>query len=160
MFQNIQTFLNNMLSNRYFQVFLGDKSSRWRRLNNGLPQGSVLAPILFNLYMSDIPITVSKQFQYADDIAVTFQAISFAECETTLEADLDKLDEFFPRWRLQPNPSKTESCVFHLNTHEANRQLDVRYTGTEIEHVEHPKYLGVTLADVQRPSDENVRPHQ
>jgi hypothetical protein len=39
----------------------------------------------------------------------------------------------------------TESCVFHLNTHEANRQLDVRFTGTEIHHVEHPKYLGVTL---------------
>jgi hypothetical protein len=63
-----------MLSNRYFQVFLGDK-----------------------------PITVSKQFQYADDIALTFQANSFAEFETTLEAYLDKLDEFFRRWRLQPN---------------------------------------------------------
>jgi hypothetical protein len=106
----ISRLFNNMLSNRYFQVFLGDKSSRWRRLNNGLPQGSVFAPILFNLYMSDIPITVSKQFQYADDIALNFQ--HNAECETTLEADLDKLDEFFRRWRLQPNPSKTESCVF------------------------------------------------
>jgi hypothetical protein len=38
--------LNNILLNRYFQVFLGDQSSRWRRLNTGLPQGSVLAPIL------------------------------------------------------------------------------------------------------------------
>jgi hypothetical protein len=95
--------------------------------------------------MSDILITVSKQFQYADDIALTFQANSFAECETTLEADLDKLDEFFRRWRLQPNPSKTESCVFHLNRHEANRQLDMKFTGTEIQHMEHPKYLGATL---------------
>jgi hypothetical protein len=130
--------LNNILSNRYFQVFLGDKSSRWRRLNNGLLQRSVLSPILFNRYMSDIPITVSKQFQYADAIALTFQANSFAECETTLEADLDKLDEFFRRWRLQPNPSKTESCVFHLNTHEANRLLDVRFTGTDVQHVDQP----------------------
>jgi hypothetical protein len=97
------------------------------------------------VYMSDIPITVSKQFQYADDIVLTFQANSFAECETTLEADLDKLDEFFRRWRLQPNPSKTESCVFRLNTYEANRQLNVRFAGTEIQHVEHSKYLGLTL---------------
>jgi hypothetical protein len=96
-------------------------------------QGSVLAPILFNLYMSDIPITVSKQFQFVDDIALTFQANSFAELETTLEADLDKLDEFLRRWRLQPNLSKTESCVFHLNTHEANRQLDVRFTGVTLD---------------------------
>jgi hypothetical protein len=101
MFQNIQTSQQHAVE-RYFQVFVGDKSSRWRRFNNGLLQGSVLAPILFNLYMSDIPITVSRQFQYVDDIiALTFQANSFAECETTLE--------FFRRWRLQPNPSKTES---------------------------------------------------
>jgi hypothetical protein len=78
----ISRLLNNMLSNRYLQVILGDKSSRWRRLNNGLPQGSVLAPILFNLYMSHIPITVAKQFQYAGNI-----------------------DELFRRWRLKPNPS-------------------------------------------------------
>jgi hypothetical protein len=56
----ISRLINNMLPIRYFQVFLGDTSSRWRRLKNGLPQGSVLAPILFNLHMSDIPITVSK----------------------------------------------------------------------------------------------------
>jgi hypothetical protein len=39
----------------------------------------------------------------------------------------------------------TESCVFHLNTHEANRQLDVIFAGTDIQHVEHPIYLCVTL---------------
>jgi hypothetical protein len=44
--------------------------------------------------------------------------------------------------RIQVRP---RSCVFHLNTHEANKQLDVRFTGTEIQHVQHPKYLGVTL---------------
>jgi hypothetical protein len=66
--------LNNMLSNRYFQVFLGNQSSRWRRLNNGLPQGSVLAKILFNLYMSDLPSNAAKVFQYAEDIAVTYPA--------------------------------------------------------------------------------------
>jgi hypothetical protein len=84
--------LNNMLSNRYFQVFLGDQSSRWRRLNNGLSQGSVLAPILFNLYMSTLPPTAAKVFQYADDIAVTYQAKTFDEFENNLEADIEVLN--------------------------------------------------------------------
>jgi hypothetical protein len=77
--QKLFNLLNNMLSNRFFQVFLGDQSSRWRRLNNGLPQVSVLAPILFNLYMSILTSTDAKVFQYADDIAVTYQAETFDE---------------------------------------------------------------------------------
>jgi Reverse transcriptase (RNA-dependent DNA polymerase) len=133
------------LSNRFFRVFLGDQCSRWRRLNNGLPQGSVLAPILFNLYLSDIPSTTSKLFQYADDIAMTFQSSSFEECETSLESDLVILNQFFRNWRLQPNPSKTEMCVFHLGTHDANRRLKIQFDNTDIQHVDHPKYLGVTL---------------
>jgi hypothetical protein len=89
-------------------------SSRWRRLNNGLPQGSVLAPILFIL-------TFICRICYADDIAVTYQAKSFDECENDLEADIEVLNQFFHRWYLQPNPGTTEMCVFHLNTHAANK---------------------------------------
>jgi Reverse transcriptase (RNA-dependent DNA polymerase) len=109
--------MNSMLSNRYFLLFFGDKSSRWRRINNGLPQGSVLAPILFDL--SEIPCTMSKQFQYADDVVLTYQSNSIPECEENLEVDLETMNGYSRRWRLQPNPTKTELCVFHLNTHEA-----------------------------------------
>jgi hypothetical protein len=125
--------LNNMLSNRYFQVFLGDQSSRWRRLNNGLPQRSVLAPILFNLYKSDLPSTAAKVLQYAVVIAVTYQAKTFDECENNLDADIKGLIQIFHRWCLQPNPGKTEMSVFHLNTtHAAHKQLDVMFNGTSI----------------------------
>jgi hypothetical protein len=68
------SLLDNMEVKDYFPVFLGDKNSRWRRLSNGLPQGIVFAPILFNLYMSDIPLTTSKQ--YADDIALIYQSVN------------------------------------------------------------------------------------
>jgi hypothetical protein len=129
--------LKNMLSNHYFQVFLRDQSSKWRRLNNGLPQGSVLAPILFNLYMSDLPSTTdAKVFHYADDIAMTYQAKTFDECENNLEADIELLNQFFHRWCLQPNPGKTEMGAFHLNTHVANNQLVVMFNGTSIKHVD------------------------
>jgi hypothetical protein len=69
--------LNNMLSNRFFQVLLVDKSSRWRRLHNVLSQGSVLVPFLFSLYLIDIRTPLSNLFKYADDIALTYQHESF-----------------------------------------------------------------------------------
>jgi hypothetical protein len=71
--------------------------------------------------------------------------MTFSDCEANLEVDLERLNQYFQRWRLQPNPSKTESCVFHLSTHHANRTLDIQFAAMQIQHVEHHKYLGVTL---------------
>jgi hypothetical protein len=116
-----------MLSNRFFQIFLGVKSSRWTT------QGSVLAPLLFSLYLSDIPSTLLNLSQYAEDIALTYQHESFSDCEANLEVDLERLNQDFYRWRLQPNPSKTKSFVFHLSTHHANRTLDIQFAATQID---------------------------
>jgi hypothetical protein len=95
--------------------------------------------------MSDLPSTAAKMFQFADDIAVTYKAKTFDECENNLEADIEVLNQFLHRCCLQMNPGKTEICVFHLNTHAANIHLDVMLNGTSIKHVDHPKNLGVTL---------------
>jgi hypothetical protein len=126
-------------------VLFGNQSSTWSQLNNGLPQGSVLAPILFKPYMSDLPSSSLNLFQYADDIALTHQARKFDECEIHLEEGLETLSKFFHYWRLRPNPSKSEVCVFHLGTQDANRKLTVQFDNTLITHVDHPKYLGMTL---------------
>jgi Reverse transcriptase (RNA-dependent DNA polymerase) len=54
--------MNNMLSNRFFKVSMGDKSSIDGVGSTAQPQGSVLAPIMFSLYLSDFPSTLPKQF--------------------------------------------------------------------------------------------------
>jgi hypothetical protein len=75
-----------------------------------------VALLLFSLYLSDILSAFLNQFQYADDIALTYQHESSSDCEANLEVDLERLNQYFHRWQLQPNPSKTESCVFHLSS--------------------------------------------
>jgi hypothetical protein len=52
-----------------------------------------------------------------DDIALTHQARKFEECEIHLEEGLKTLSRFFHKWRLRPNSSKTEVCVFHFGIH-------------------------------------------
>jgi CHAT domain-containing protein len=73
-----------------------------RQSSNASAEAQFFTNTFQPLYV-DLPSTAAKVFQYADDIAVTYQ-----------------LNQFFHRWCLQPNPGKIEMCVFHLNTHAAN----------------------------------------
>jgi len=60
-----------MVSNRSFTLTTeSGKRSRLRCLKNGVPQGSVLAPLLFSIYISDLPTTVCRRYAYADDLAI------------------------------------------------------------------------------------------
>ncbi|KAL1454475.1 hypothetical protein WDU94_010720 [Cyamophila willieti] len=137
--------LDTMLSNRNFNVIMGDSISSTKKLNNGLPQGSVLAPLLFNLYIADIPTTQSRKFGYADDWAIAVRSSDVQVAEKTLSEDLITLGDYFRKWRLKPNASKTEVSCFHLNNQQANMKLRVEFDGQILNHNNTPKYLGITL---------------
>jgi len=94
-----------------FLQHMGDNVSCRQRQANGLPQGSILAPILLmlNLYTNNLPVRHSCRFIYADDIYCALQAKTFSEIECTLTADLAKYCQL---WRLKPSTSKTAAIVF------------------------------------------------
>lgn len=70
-----------MLLNRKIRVFLSRKVSYHKYLQNGLPQGSVLSPLLFNTYIVDIIDTSSRKFKYADHVDLVTQAKNFTKIE-------------------------------------------------------------------------------
>ena len=139
-------FIMEMLSNRSFVVHTSDgHRSRLIIMKNGVPQGSVLSPMLFNTYISDLPETTSRKYGYADDLAILLRRPSGKEMEEGLNKDMTILVDYFRNWRLQLSIGKTVSAAYHLNNREAKRELDVFVDTNRLVFQQAPKYLGVRL---------------
>ena len=81
-----------LVQNRSFTLTTGDnKQSRLRRFKNGVPQGSVLALLLFNIYTYDLPSMISRKFVYADDLTLLHSSGNCKDLEGSLSQDMSIL---------------------------------------------------------------------
>ena len=106
-----------LVRKRSFNLIIGDsKQSRLRRLKNGVPQGSVLALLLFNICTYD--------HAYADYLALLHSSGNWKDLEGTLSQDLFTLSGYLQTWRLKLSHTKTVTA-FHLNNRGDKRELKV-----------------------------------
>ena len=134
-----------LVRNRSFTLTTGEsKQSRLRRLKNGVPQGSVLAPLLFNIYTYDLPSMISRKFAYADDLELLHSSGNWKDLEETLSQDMPTLSTHLQTW-LKLSHTKTVTAAFHLNNREAKRELKVYNNGRLLPFCPTPTYLGVKL---------------
>ena len=86
--EHMVRMIMELVQNRSFTLTAGDsKQSRLRRLQNGLLQGSVLAPLLFNIYTYDLPSVAFQKYAYADDLALRYASRDWKVVEDTLSQD-------------------------------------------------------------------------
>ena len=112
---------------------------------NAVPQGFVLARLLFNIYISDLPNIVSRKYAYADDLAIMHADGDWQAVEGVLRKDVSTASEYLQIWKLKFRTPNTGSAVLHPNSKEAKRELKVKPQQQTLPFCSETKYLGVTL---------------
>ena len=122
----------------------------------GVPQGSILGPLLFILYINDLPdsINLCNILLYADDTALYYSHGDPSEIETVLNRELSVISKWFQSNRLTLNAKKTKCMLFGTSKRLKNsNRLVIKIADETIEHVNVFKYLGVYLDSVLSFSD-------
>ena len=125
-------WIEAFLTGRRHRVSLSGELSDWTDVTNGIPQGSVLGPILFVIFINDMPNVVKNCCKlFADDAKLYRPVISEADTQS-LQSDIDNLMEWSSTWQLPFNSRGNNSRPYHMNDH-------------ILENVTEEKYLGVTI---------------
>ena len=139
------SWIKSYLSGRSFFVEVGDSNSNFFDLSCGVPQGSILGPLLFIMYINDIIkcLKHSDAVIYADDTSIVFKANSLSMLEEIVNHDLRNISDYCSKNRLKLNPSKCSAMIFgkYCDVSTLNFMLD----NSRIEIVDKVKYLGFTV---------------
>ena len=106
--------LISYLSERKQRVKIGNARSSWSEIIKGVPQGSILGPLLFNVFINDIFHTIENVYNYADDNVLSCSGDSLQEVATSLESSTLTALEWFGKNLMKANPSKFQAIVFDL----------------------------------------------
>ena len=144
---NLLTWFQNYLSNRQQRVVLHNTNSDWKPISAGVPQGSILGPLLFLIYINDIVNDISSAIRlFADDTSLYLIVDNPVTSADTINNDLQIINSWSTAWLVDFNPSKTESLIISRKN---NKPLhpDISMNKIIIKNVEVHKHLGLTFSN-------------
>ena len=136
---------SSYLSDRKIQVKVGQAKSRMITLQAGTPQGSVLSPTLFNIYVNDIPLRQSATCdagQFADDISAWASAKKKQTAMARLQISLRALEPWLKKWRIKINVKKTQLICFNQR---GQKDESITFLGEQVKEGKTLKLLGATF---------------
>ena len=138
------SWIRDFLTDRTQQVILEGKKSNQSDVSSGVPQGTVRGPLLFLVFINDLPDYVSSEIRLFADDALLYRPIRSQDNVTSLQKDLENLQVWEDRWFMSFNPDKCE--VLRI-TNKRKNILETDYTihGSTLRTVDNAKYLGVTI---------------
>ena len=137
--------LKSYLSHRRQCIKIGNTSSTFLSLTKGVPQGSILGPLLFNIFINDIFLCVNKTklFNYADDNTLSYAHANYQCLKQTLESESESLIEWFTNNQMQANPDKFQALAVGERTQDKIPAFSI--SNIDIKCDETVKLLGVDI---------------
>jgi hypothetical protein len=141
---------------RWFTSYLHDRSqvvschnsiSSKSTINIGVPQGSVLGPVLFLLFANDLPdnVHLGTCNMFADDTVVYISGNNHEEVQNRLQECIDDAAGWYSKNNLLLNSKKSNSMIIHPARDKYKQKLKIDIYGESIEHIERTDYLGVSI---------------
>ena len=142
------SLLENYLKNREQRVVLNGQTPEWRKIKSGVPQGSVLGPLLFLIYINDLPDGLSSICKiFADDASLFSKVIDINESANNLNSDLEKITKWAHQWKMQfnPDPNKQANQVIFSKKLNGISYPSVKFNNNDIAKCSDQKHLGIVL---------------
>ena len=138
--------IESYLTDREQCVQLNESTSSMETIKHGVPQGSILGPLLFLLYINDISncSKVLNFYLFADDTTIFFSHKNFAILEETINTELAHVSEWLIANKLSLNVGKSNALVFR-HTRGTLPPLNIKINGLPIDEKEYAKYLGILI---------------
>ena len=148
-----RSFLTNYLTNRKQYTHLNGQKSSLRNVTTGVPQGSTISPLLFLVFVNDLPLTSNQAAftLFADDTVLTAHGHSLKQTADTTQKVLAKVATWCQNNKLTLNTAKTEYVIYGTKIRKTRApKINLQIGGTTLREVESYKYLGTTLDSTLR----------